>query len=242
MGRGGELGNFEIFAQSLAKKLRSPSRKVVLQNVERRASFFDYLYAPPFAHADKIIELHVFAHSIGGGLFLAYGDPTVALGRVATFDKAQALGRRVTYDEVLAAEYGSILTDDLVRPPFDGMRGAIDARFDANATAKLWGCNSAIRGWVYSDNGVTDAASTAVPYYWRALNERRVPKPSVAQALATYLKRTVYGASSGSHIEVLHNGHWITSERYRTGLGRWPSGSLVHRLSPDRGSYDPYVP
>lgn len=241
-GRGGDLGKFEIFARSLGTQLHTAGKKFVRQSIERRTAFFDYLHAPPFAATEKIAELHVFAHSIGGGLFLAYGDPSVAAGRIATFEAAQRAKRRVTYDEVVAAEAGSVLTDDLVRAPFDAMRTRIAANFAPTATIKLWGCNSAIKNWVYSDNGTSDPTDTRAPYYWRALNERNVPKPSVAQALATYLQRTVYGASSGSHIEVLHNGHWVTSAQYKAALGQWPSGVLVHRLSPDRGKYDAYTP
>lgn len=114
--------------------------------------------------------------------------------------------------------------------------------FEPTAFLKVWGCNSGIRNWVYSDNGVTDPSETRVPYYWRALNERNVPKRAVAQALAWYFKRTVYGASSGAHIEVLHHGHWVSSARYKAGAGQWPSGSLVHRLHPDRGEYHAYRP
>lgn len=95
---------------------------------------------------------------------------------------------------------------------------------------------------MYSDDGVTNPADGSVAYYWRALNERNVPKPSIAQALAWYFKRDVYGASSGSHIEVLHHGDWCCSAEYKAAKGVWPPPALRHRLHPDRGDYHVYHP
>ena len=69
------------------------------------------------------------------------------------------------------------------------------------------------RVFVLGLDGVVDPADSRVPYYWRALNERNTPKPSIAQALAWYFKRTVYGANAGAHIEVLHHGHWVSSAK-----------------------------
>lgn len=251
-GRGDTLGNFEIFSRDLAGRLvtgraASPSgtfaRERVFQvNIERRQGFFDYLKNPPFRHRMKIKELHVFSHSIGAGLFLSYGDSAVGLFRAQTIDIADRAGRRVTYREALDTEVGAILVDDFIRPPFLGMKADIRANLEPGAFVKLWGCNAAIENWVYSDNGVTDPADTRVSYYWRAFNEQNVPKPSIAQSFADYFGLKTYGASAGSHIEVLHRGGWVTSAQYRSDLGRWPSGALQHRLTPDRGNYDEYRP
>ena len=251
-GRGDTLGDFKIFSRDLASRLSRghaaspsgtfPASRIVQVNIERRVGFFDYLKDPPFRHTMKIKELHVFSHSIGAGLFLSYGDAAVAQLRVQAMQAAALLGRNINYDEAVNAEVGAILVDDFRRAPYAGMRAAIRANFESTAFIKLWGCNSAITGWTYGDNGVTDPADTSVPYYWRAFNERNVPKPSVAQAFANYFGLTTYGAAAGSHIEVQHGGAWVSSARYRRDVGRWPSGMLQHRLTPDRGSYNAYTP
>ncbi len=251
-GRGDTLGNFEVFSRDLAGRLttgraaapsgRFTRDRIVQVNIERRARFFDYLKDPPFKGRMKIKELHVFSHSIGAGLFLSYGDAAVARLRAQAVQRAGRAGRNITYREALDAEVGAILVDDFMRPPFRGMKTAIRGNLEADAFIKLWGCNAAITGWVYSDNGVTDPADTRTPYYWRALNEQNVPKPSIAQAFSDYFGLKTYGASAGSHIEVLHRGAWVSSTRYRSQVGRWPSGALQHRLTPDRGHYDEYRP
>ena len=190
----------------------------------------------------KINELHVFSHSIGAGLFLSYGDASVHELREQAIRRAARAGRNITYREALDAEVGAILVDDFIRPPFLSMKAAIRANFEPGAFIKLWGCNSAITGWTYSDNSVTDPADTSETYYWRAFNEQNVPKPSVAQSFADYFSLKTHGAAAGSHIEVLHRSSWISSARYRSDIGRWPSGALQHRLMPDRGNYDEYRP
>jgi hypothetical protein len=105
---------------------------------------------------------------------------------------------------------------------------------------------------VYSDTievspGVTRDVVSAwegdiYDYYWRALNEQNMPKPSIAQAFADYFDRTTYGAHSGSHIEVFDHGHWLKSSEYRRTHGRWPPPSRMHRLAPDVGSYRAHHP
>ncbi len=251
-GRGDTLGNFQIFSRDLARRLATgraaapsgsfASDKIVQVNIERRADFFDYLKDPPFKNRMKIKELHVFSHSIGAGLFLSYGDVAVAQLRTRAVQTAARAGRNITYREALDAEVGAMLVDDFIRAPFVGMKAAIRGNFEPGAFIKLWGCNTAITGWIYSDNGVTDPADTRVPYYWRAFNEQNVPKPSIAQSFADYFGLKTHGASAGSHIEVLHRGGWISSARYKSDLGRWPSGALQHRLTPDRGNYGEYRP
>jgi hypothetical protein len=227
-GHGGHLGNFEILARSLAASLipKYGRRNVLSQHIERRDAFFDYLANPPFAFRDQIAELHVFSHSIGGGIFIAYGDRNVEMIREVAFKRADSAGRRIRYEEVLNAEIGAVLTDDFIRAPYVRLRTAIQNNFDPAATVKLWGCNSGIPRWVYSDvNDVTDPKDDTVAYYWRALNERNIPKPAVAQAFADYFDRPCYGASSGSHIEVRYNGAWESSSQYKKEVGRWPSGA-----------------
>jgi hypothetical protein len=187
--------------------------------------------------------LHIFSHSIGSGIFIAYGDLSVGEVRNLAFDRAYRADRRITFEEVVDAEVGAVLTDDFLRPRYLRLRESIRSRFSSSATIKIWGCNSGIRRWIYSDgSGITDPRDESVSYYWRALNERNVPKPAVAQAFADYFNLTCYGAGSGSHCEVLSRGHWETTEQYRSETGRWPSGALLHRLQPDRGRYNAFTP
>jgi hypothetical protein len=72
-GRGGSLGNFKFFADDLVATELSgyTPADVAIENVERRDAFFAVLNR----HPGELEELHIFSHSIGGGLFLAYGDP-----------------------------------------------------------------------------------------------------------------------------------------------------------------------
>lgn len=88
-GRGGTLGNFEVFARDLATTLRAAGKQVVVQNTERCSTFFNFLASPLFLHTARIAELHIFSHSIGAGLFLGYGD--AALDEVAVPQAAREL-------------------------------------------------------------------------------------------------------------------------------------------------------
>ena len=108
------------------------------------------------------------------------------------------------------------------------------ASFAADATAKFWGCNAGVTGWVYGADDDT--------HYWEALNTRNTPKPSIAQAFADYLGLKVFGAGSGSDIEVELNGKWITSEKYKQLKKHWPSGRIPQRLHPTRGDYNAFSP
>jgi hypothetical protein len=89
---------------------------------------------------------------------------------------------------------------------------------------------------------VSDQNADADYYYWRALNPRNVPKQSIAQAFADYFGITVYGAGSGSHIEVQRGNEWITSNKFKKETGRWPGAPQTLRLHPDRGTYNPFKP
>jgi hypothetical protein len=121
--------------------------------------------------------------------------------------------------------------------------------FDERATIKLWGCNSGIGDWVFSDpvdpQGTQWTTAPAVAgqyYYWRALNEAYIPKPSIAQAFANFFGVPVWGATSGSHAEVKRNGDWVTTDRYHKETGRWPSEKQLLRLKPDKGTYARLAP
>lgn len=240
-GRGAELGNFKFFADDLVTtELTSFKRQnIVIKNVERRKDFFELLNNPPFTF--KLKELHIFAHSIGGGLFLAYGDPGIQPARYTVAGRAR--GGTATYLRVLNTEIGTIFTDDLIRSPYKDYRQRIRAIFSANAGIKIWGCNSGVANWTYSDvdsngNYVYDSNAPASSYYWRALNESNTPKPSIAQAFADYFQVTTYGATSGSSIQVKNKGRWVSSAR----LNRKVNEQDVLRLAPDRGVYNEYIP
>jgi hypothetical protein len=99
--------------------------------------------------------------------------------------------------------------------------------FSSTAIIKFWGCNSGISNWVYSD--------TPPAYYWSALNEKNVPKPSVAQATADFFQRETFGATSGSHIEFLVNGKWQIMKKQ-------PKNHKGIGLHPDKGDYNSYKP
>src|SRR5689334_25338170 len=124
-GRGADLGSFEVFAASLATQLRRAGKNVKVLPVERRDDFFDQLLSPPLRPGEEISELHLFSHSIGGGLFFAYGDPSLNKVRELAVERARRSVRRLTYEEVLNLEVGTILTDDLIREPYRTYRPSI---------------------------------------------------------------------------------------------------------------------
>lgn len=237
-GRGGGLGSFVPFVNTLKQRLAGRFRdRITVQNIERRDAFFDFLRSPGVSY--PLEEFHVFSHSIGAGLFIGYGDPQLNAQRLAAFVRADDAGRRITYGEVIAAEAGAVFTDNLVEGPAVLLRDTIRRNFAPTATAKFWGCNAGVAGWEYSDESVDGQPA---PYYWRALNTKNVPKPSIAQAFADYLNIVVFGAGSGSDVRVEDHGHWITSEQYRRAHHRWPSGRLPQRLQPTRGDYIAFSP
>lgn len=154
-------------------------------------------------------------------------------------------GLRVWYAEVLDTESGILFTDDLLYTPFIENQQALRNKMASTGFIKLWGCNSAVKKWKYSDeNGRLHYEDTANPkgYYWRALNTRNTPKPSIAQALATYFNVKVYGASHGAHVEVFFRHKWITSQAYKNQFGKFPPGSMPHRLHLDKGIYSEFTP
>lgn len=243
-GRGDSLGNFKFFADDLVTtELTSYAKAdISIKHIERRDAFFELLLNPPFI----IKELHILSHSIGGGLFLGYGDPALQEERIKIVDLKH--GGRANYQSVMNAEKGAVLTDDLVRAPYDGYRDAIRKKFAPDAKIKIWGCNSGWVGWQYSDEDaqgrdVYDIYAPATSYYWRALNEYKSPKPAVAQAFADYFKLATYGGGSGSNIQVMFKGKWIWLDKFTKITGRkFVKEADVLRLAPTEGDYNAYQP
>lgn len=245
-GNGGDLGNLDVFAKGIVKRLPATyaPKDVFVRHVILKADFFRLIETFPTEHAGAIAELHIVSHAIGAGLFPGYHVSSVSDRRQEALAKAIKADRRITYDEVVAAEVGAILTDDFLTSTVRSKAEKFRLAFAPSATIKLWGCNSGIARWRYSDNGETDPAviDKKIPFYWRALNTKNSPKPAVAQAFADFFQRRTFGATSGAHVEVLHHGQWIKSSKYKAALHKWPSPSLTHRLHPDRGDYKVYNP
>ena len=246
-GRGADLGDFKIFSDSHRKVILKADKDavVVQESAERALRFREVLEAWPLAN--KIKELHIWSHSIGAGLFLGYHDPMLSTARTAFVGRLQASGRKASFEEVRTQEIGALFTDDLVASPYTATKTAVQPKFAKDAFVKVWGCNAAIAGWTYSDtaaNGslITDPADLSVPYYWRALNEQNQPKPSIAQAFADFFDVKVFGASSGSNIQVINEGVWTGTDAYKKKFHKFPPGTLPHRLHPSKGDYAPYAP
>lgn len=248
-GNGADLGNFKFFADDTAAELirlkKFPKADIVIKKTLDRASFFAALQAVPAGQ--KIKELHVYSHSIGAGLYVGYHEATASANRANAVAAFRGSTLKISYEQVLTAETGGILTDHLIQEPLKSQKGEFRAKFAAGATAKLWGCNAGVQNWVYTDsdsrgNLVSDQDAPAAYYYWRALNTRNTPKPSIAQALADYFGVTVYGAGSGSHIEVQHQGKWISSTQYKKVTGRFAGEPETLRLHPDAGNYNAIAP
>lgn len=244
-GRGADLGDFKDFADTLAKELKPQYKAHILtQRIEKRDEFLKFLKVKrPF----KVKELHIFSHSIGAGLYIGYKSAEASTDRMTAFNAAVAAGRRITYGEVVDAETGAILTDILTRPDVLKDRGEFRAIFTPDGMIKIWGCNSGVKGWRYTDETddgrlVYDQGDTSAPYYWRALNLQKVPKPSIAQAFADFFDVATYGATSGSDVQIKYGGKWISSEAYKKDQGHWPSGTLPHHLRPTKGRYNEYKP
>ncbi|WP_444996429.1 hypothetical protein [Aliikangiella sp. IMCC44359] len=239
-GDAGELGSFKIFSDNLKEELSKKYKKVIVQHVNRDIAFFNLIKS--VGAKEEIAELHIFSHSIGAGIFLGYKDTSIASNRIALWRMAEKNRRKVTYHEVVRTETGAIQTDDFVSGALIKQKALLQKKFSKKSFIKIWGCNSGIDGWVYSDNGVVDPKDNSEAYYWRAFNEFNKPKPSIAKAFAKFFNLKVYGAKSGASIEVQFNKKWISSQQYKDKIGHWPSGSLPHRLVPDKGSYYEYLP
>lgn len=229
-GRGGGLGNFKFFADDLVRLTLKPKYGDNIQShsTERRATLIEKIEKCPFS----IKELHIFAHSIGGGLFLAYGDSYAYSLRDAVLAKNDKPGGKATYEDAVNAEVGSVLTDHLILSPLAGKREALRKKFATGATIKIWGCNSGVKDWIYD---------TESPY-WNLLNLKNSPKPAVAQALADFFKVETIGAKSGANIQVYYKGKWIYADKYKTLTGRYAGEPEVLRLNPTKGGYVSFKP
>jgi hypothetical protein len=247
-GRGAELGDFKQFADDLVTMELSAFKRaktLELKSIEFRDDFFDYLNAFDAGH--KIKQLHIYSHSIGAALFLGYKHPTVNAERQNFINN---LGPRDALPlEVLRTERGAVFTDDLVRAPYDGYRTSLRGKFAADGFIKIWGCNAGRANWAYSDpvdaagtRWTSDINAAGYVYYWRALNEISMPKPSLSQAFADYFQVQVRGALSGANIEVKRNGKWISSDAYKSQVGHYPGPSQVLRLQPTKGTYNDFAP
>ena len=60
--------------------------------------------------------------------------------------------------------------------------------------------------------------------------------------LADYFGVKVFGAGSGSHIEVLHEGKWISSSQYKKVTGKFAGEPETLRLHPDSGDFNAFPP
>ena len=239
-GDGGELGSFKVFADNLYHELNKKYKKIIVQYVNRDTKFFNLIKS--IGNEEEITELHIFSHSIGAGLFLGYKDAQIAASREAIWRMADRIKRKVTYFEAVRTEVGAIQTDDLKIGSLVNQQIDLQKKFSENAFIKIWGCNSGVERWVYSDNGVVDPKDTSEAYYWRAFNEFNSPKLSIAKELAKFFNIKAYGAKSGASIEVKYNKKWVSSQQYKNKVGHRPSGSLPHRLVPDKGTYHEYLP
>lgn len=238
-GDGGELGNFRTFADSLAKELSNTGMSSEVKYINRDFDFFNLIES---TGDGEIAQLHIFTHAIGAGIFLGYKDAVVSAQRNMTWQRARNAGRTVTYEEVVQTEIGAIQTDDFFINPIKNKRDKLRKKFSAGSLIKIWGCNSAVENWTYSDDGVVDPNDRSVPYYWRAFNEKNTPKRSIAQELANYFDQPVYGAHSGASIQVKYNNKWISTKHFKQVVGHWPSSTLPHRLVPDKGEYREHKP
>ncbi|MCG5054194.1 MAG: hypothetical protein KA712_14615 [Myxococcales bacterium] len=193
-GNGGDLGNLEVFARGIQKSLPESygHKDVIVKNVIRKEDFFHLIDTFANTYVGSITELHIVSHAIGAGLFLGYHVAAINDSRWSVqLEIQEKKKRRISYDEVVATEIGAVLTDDFVRPAIKAKAAAMRSAFAVGSTIKIWGCNSGVDGWLYGDNGEADpnVYDERIPYYWRALNTRNVPKPAIAQAFADFFSK-----------------------------------------------------
>jgi hypothetical protein len=251
-GNGADLGNFKFFADDLKSMALGKKYKIIgIVPAMTRGEFFAAVDA--FGAKQPIAELHIFTHAWGGGLSFGYDTHETNARRAFVSSEKERLKKKITYLEFLNTEYGTLFTDNLITAPYNSKRSALQSLFSPFATIKIWGCNSGISNWAYSDSNIDGSAlydpnvqldenNEAVGYWWRALNTQNVPKPSAAQALADYFKRPVRGARSGSSIQVFHKKTWISSSAYKKSTTRWPGEAQLLRLQPDKGTYVEFKP
>ena len=107
-GNGAGLGNFRFFADDTATELVRTKKfersAIVIKETLSRDAFFAALSS--IAIGNKIKELHVFSHSIGGGLYVGYHEATASANRDAAWRLSVTNNTKITYDQVLVAETG----------------------------------------------------------------------------------------------------------------------------------------
>jgi hypothetical protein len=208
-----------------------------------------------------VLDHGVFASSRADGFLVIDGQcrywtandtlAPVFSGNARSMLADSARGGRAFYDSVLNAEKGTLFADDLVRSPYAGYAARMRSLFAPGGKIKIWGCNSGIANWEYSDedaagNSICDLNAPALYYYWRALNERYMPKPSIAQAFADYFRVSTFGATSGSSTQIKQKGKWnkvpLDGKIAVGGKRRFVGERDVLRLAPDVGTYREYKP
>ena len=117
-GNGGHLGAFKAFVDSLVRgtlAARFPANSIVIKNTITRDQVFQAISEQT---AGSIQELHIFCHSIGGGLYPGYEVSNQdELRNQIAYRAGIKENRKVTYEEALNAEVGGILTDHLLVGP-----------------------------------------------------------------------------------------------------------------------------
>lgn len=251
-GYGAELGDFKAFADDLKTTDLAKRFKIVeIVNATLRSDFFKVLES--FGAKQMIGELHIYTHAWGGGLAFGYKTRVTQENRSRVYQQTIARKRKIQYIEILDTEIGILFTDDLIRSPYNSKQAALRVMLAKDAFIKIWGCNSGVANWRYSDSNVDGSAlydeavqldpnNEAIGYYWRALNRQNTPKPAVAQAIANFFNCPVYGATSGSSVQVQYKGTWISSDGYRKATKRWPTEAQILRLHPDKGNYKKFDP
>jgi hypothetical protein len=225
-GNGADLGDFSVFAKAYKKNhllSKYKDENIVIAKTFTRLDLFNIIL---HSGLSELTELHIFSHSVGSGLFLGYHDSTISTER-GNFISTHP---NLTYDQVVQFETGDLLTDHLI-VTLVNQQTDVQAALNGLEFAKFWGCNAGVTGHVYWD--------PTPPPYWAKLNDKNTPKPSIAQAFATYINKPVYGANSGSHIEFFINNKWVSGYDYTP---KSISEYSDIRLHPDRGDYTRYEP
>jgi hypothetical protein len=162
-GRPDTFGSFTSYADDLITAdiiKRVPRKNTRVLSVLTKHEFLDEIAA--FAKMFLISELHVFSHSYGAALSLGYHDRAQGLLRGQAIDRYLRVGQKTPLTALLDAEVGMLFTDDLVRGQYAANKATIRRFFHSSATIKLWGCNSGIDGWTFSD----PLSDPALPGAW----------------------------------------------------------------------------
>lgn len=227
-GLGASLGNFEIFAKALKTNHLTKEYESDNIKIEKTQNRLQLLSTIINSGLLDLKEIHIFSHSFGAGLALGYGDTTAGQAR------ANLITNKPEYDynDVVNTETATLLTDHLILLPENEKKDLLVAVKELDFI-KLWGCNAGVSNWVYSGD------------YWKKLNDENTPKPSIAQAMADFFQKSVYGAESGSHIQYFIDEKWVSGYDYKKRTGKeYPSNKEFSdiRLHPDKGNYYNYSP